>query len=152
MTFFMLQNFKISLIASKLLWVIFIALLTPTFYIVFYNTTVLLEWSLFSISSTPVMFTFILDPIGLIFSCTVIIISANVLKFSTVYIKDDKFINRFTVLVLLFVLSINILIFFFPPSNYVTSRLRWPGDCVFYLSNLLPKSQISSCWYNYSTN
>lgn len=120
----MLQNFKISLIASKLLWIIFIALLTPTLYAVFYNTTMLLEWTLFSISSTPIVFTFILDPIGLMFSCTVIIISANVLKFSTVYIKDDKFINRFTVLVLLFVLSINMLIFF---PHLIMLLLGWDG-------------------------
>src|SRR6218665_2658436 len=64
-----------------------------------------------TISSTPIMLTLIMDPLGLIFFCTVLIISANVLKFSTIYIAVDKFINRFTVLVLLFVLSINMLIF-----------------------------------------
>lgn len=58
------------------------------------------------------------------FSCTVLIISANVLKFSTVYIKDDKFINRFTVLVLLFVFSINMLIFF---PHLIILLLGWDG-------------------------
>nr|YP_010492250.1 NADH dehydrogenase subunit 5 [Aporrectodea trapezoides]UWM94561.1 NADH dehydrogenase subunit 5 [Aporrectodea trapezoides] len=120
----MLQNFKISLMASKLLWAIFMALLIPTFYMVFYNTTMLLEWSLFTISSTPIMFTFILDPMGLMFSCTVIMISANVLKFSTVYMSDDKFIDRFTILVLLFVLSMNMLIFF---PHLIMLLLGWDG-------------------------
>lgn len=123
-SFFMLQKFKISQMASKLLWLIFSGLLIPTSHAVFYNTTILLEWTLFSISSTPVLFTIILDPIGLIFSCTVIIISANVLKFSTVYIKEDKFIDRFTVLVLLFVLSINILIFL---PHLIILLLGWDG-------------------------
>lgn len=120
----MLQKFQVNLLASKLLWIIFIGLLGPTLYSVLYNSTILLEWSLFSISSTPIILTLILDPLGLMFSCTVIIISANVLKFSTVYIKDDKFINRFTILVLLFVLSINILIFL---PHLIILLLGWDG-------------------------
>lgn len=120
----MLQKFQISLIASKLLWIIFAGLLIPTSYAVFHNSTMLLEWNLFSISSTPIMLTLIIDPMGLIFSCTVIIISANVLKFSTVYMKDDKFINRFTVLVLLFVISINLLIFL---PHLIMLLLGWDG-------------------------
>jgi NADH-ubiquinone oxidoreductase chain 5 len=51
-------------------------------------------------------------------------ISANVLKFSTVYMKEDKFINRFTVLVLLFVLSINILIFL---PHLIMLLIGWDG-------------------------
>lgn len=120
----MLKNFQISQLASKLLWLIFGGLLAPTLYSVLYNSTTLLEWNLFTISSTPIILTLILDPLGLIFSCTVIIISANVLKFSTVYIRDDKFINRFTILVLLFVLSINILIFL---PHLIILLLGWDG-------------------------
>lgn len=122
--FFMSQKFQIRLLARKLLWAIFITLLVPTTYIVFFNTTMLLEWRIFSISSTPLTVTLIIDPLGLMFSCTVIIISANVLKFSTVYIKDDKFINRFTILVLLFVLSINILIFL---PHLIILLIGWDG-------------------------
>nr|YP_010437803.1 NADH dehydrogenase subunit 5 [Eisenia fetida]UTB53935.1 NADH dehydrogenase subunit 5 [Eisenia fetida] len=120
----MLQNFQINLMASKLLWVLFSLMLIPTTYTVFYNITVLLEWNLMSISSTPVMLTLIMDPLGLMFSCTVLMISANVLKFSTVYMGDDKFINRFTVLVLLFVLSMNMLIFL---PHLMMLLLGWDG-------------------------
>lgn len=122
--FFMSTKFQIRLLARKLLWTIFIILLIPTTYAVFSNITMLLEWRIFSISSTPLTVTLILDPLGLIFSCTVIIISANVLKFSTVYIKDDKFINRFTALVLLFVLSINMLIFL---PHLIILLIGWDG-------------------------
>nr|QGZ09992.1 NADH dehydrogenase subunit 5 [Eisenia nordenskioldi nordenskioldi] len=120
----MLQKFQISLLSSKLLWLIFSAMLIPTSYMVFHNETLLLEWSLFSISSTPVILTLIMDPVGLMFSCTVIMISANVLKFSTVYMADDKFINRFTLLVLLFVLSMNMLIFL---PHLMMLLLGWDG-------------------------
>lgn len=122
--FFMLQKFQINILASKLLWLIFILILIPSSWIVFYNITILLEWGLFSMPPTPIIFTLILDPIGLIFSCTVLLISANVLKFSTIYIADDKFINRFTVLVLLFVLSINFLIFM---PHLIILLLGWDG-------------------------
>lgn len=120
----MLQNYQINLMASKLLWVLFSLIIIPTTYTVFYNLTVLLEWNMLNISSTPIMLTLIMDPLGLIFSCTVLIISANVLKFSTIYIGDDKFINRFTVLVLLFVLSINMLIFL---PHLIMLLLGWDG-------------------------
>lgn len=120
----MLQKYQISLIASTVLWITLALLAIPTLYTVYNNSTTLLEWSIFSISSTPIIFTVIADPLGLVFSCTVLIISANVLKFSTVYIKEDKFINRFTVLVLLFVLSINILIFL---PHLIILLLGWDG-------------------------
>lgn len=120
----MLQIFNTRLVASKLIWVIFTGVLAPTLYIVHCNSTLLLEWNLFSISSTPIIITVILDPLGLIFSCTVVIISANILKFSTIYMKEDKFIDRFTVLVLLFVLSINMLIFF---PHLIILLLGWDG-------------------------
>lgn len=81
-------------------------------YTILRNKTTLIEWVLFNITSTPIIITIIIDPVGTLFSSTVLLISANVLQFSTTYIKHDKFIDRFTVLVLLFVLSINILIFF----------------------------------------
>nr|NP_008245.1 NADH dehydrogenase subunit 5 [Lumbricus terrestris]Q34947.1 RecName: Full=NADH-ubiquinone oxidoreductase chain 5; AltName: Full=NADH dehydrogenase subunit 5 [Lumbricus terrestris]AAC46871.1 NADH dehydrogenase subunit 5 [Lumbricus terrestris]prf//2122275H NADH dehydrogenase:SUBUNIT=5 [Lumbricus terrestris] len=120
----MLRMFNTSLVASKLMWVIFTGMLAPTLYMVHCNSTLLLEWNLFSISSTPMMMTIILDPLGLMFSCTVVMISANILKFSTIYMKEDKFINRFTVLVLLFVLSMNMLIFF---PHLIILLLGWDG-------------------------
>nr|QGZ09966.1 NADH dehydrogenase subunit 5 [Eisenia nana] len=120
----MFKNFQISLMASKLLWLGFSLMLIPTSYVVFNNATMLLEWNLLYITPTPVSFTLIMDPMGLMFSCTVLMISANVLKFSTVYMADDKFINRFTVLVLLFVLSMNMLIFM---PHLVMLLLGWDG-------------------------
>jgi NADH-ubiquinone oxidoreductase chain 5 len=66
----------------------------------------------------------ILDPIGLRFSITVIFISYNVLSFSSIYIQHDKFVNRFTILVLLFILSINLLIYI---PHIIALLLGWDG-------------------------
>ena len=46
------------------------------------------------------------------------------LKFSEYYIKDDIFINRFTYLVLAFILSINLLVFL---PNFIFILLGWDG-------------------------
>uniref|UniRef100_A0AAU7YPV8 NADH-ubiquinone oxidoreductase chain 5 n=1 Tax=Amynthas bubonis TaxID=3229772 RepID=A0AAU7YPV8_9ANNE len=108
----MVKQFKIHKQASMLMWMLFMLIAPLSTYLMISGKTMLIEWVLFNISSTPVMMTIIIDPTGTLFSSTVLLISANVLQFSTVYMKDDKFIGRFTVLVMLFVLSMNMLIFF----------------------------------------
>nr|YP_010481481.1 NADH dehydrogenase subunit 5 [Drawida ghilarovi]UIX22933.1 NADH dehydrogenase subunit 5 [Drawida ghilarovi]UIX22946.1 NADH dehydrogenase subunit 5 [Drawida ghilarovi] len=120
----MTLEFKISKLANYILWIIFILLVTPTMFIVMNNKYILIDWNLFSIFSTPVNFSVIMDPIGMVFSCVVILISANVLEFSKLYMKNDLFINRFTVLVMLFVLSMNMLIFF---PHFMMLLLGWDG-------------------------
>lgn len=117
-------QFKIHKQASMLIWILFILVAPLSIYLIINNKTLLIEWVLFNISSTPIIITIIVDPTGTIFSCTVLLISANVLQFSTTYMGEDKFIDRFTVLVLLFVLSINILIFF---PHLIILLLGWDG-------------------------
>nr|BDQ44442.1 NADH dehydrogenase subunit 5 [Pheretima okutamaensis] len=107
----MLAQFKIHSQASMLMWALFMFMAPLSAYLMLSNKSMLIEWVLFNISSTPVMMTIIVDPTGTLFASTVLLISANVLQFSTIYMKDDKFIDRFTVLVMLFVLSMNMLIF-----------------------------------------
>lgn len=111
--------------SSRLItWIILLTLLIPTSIIVYRQQTILLEWNLFSIISTPIFLTLLLDPIGMTFSCVVLFISANVLRFSTIYIAHDKFKNRFTILVILFILSINLLIYL---PNFIILLLGWDG-------------------------
>jgi len=113
-----------SKIARSLIFILLSIILVPTTLITWYNKTVLLEWVILSIISSPINLHLIADPIGILFSCTVLFISANVLSFSTVYISHDKFINRFTILVILFVSSINILIFL---PHFIILLLGWDG-------------------------
>nr|BDQ43922.1 NADH dehydrogenase subunit 5 [Metaphire megascolidioides] len=120
----MFMQFKIHKQASMLMWVLFMLMTPLSIYMMLNNKTTLIEWTLFNISSTPIMMTFIIDPTGTMFSSTVLLISANVLQFSTIYMKDDKFIDRFTVLVLLFVLSMNMLIFL---PHLMILLLGWDG-------------------------
>lgn len=118
------QNFYISKFARNFIFRLLALLIVPTFNIVMTQQPVLFEWHMASVSRTPILLTLIADPVGILFSCTVLFISGNVLIFSTVYIKDDKFINRFTVLVILFVLSINLLIFI---PHFIILLIGWDG-------------------------
>ena len=70
------------------------------------------------------LFPIILDPIGLLFSAVVLFISANVIKFAITYMTGDPFLKRFIYLVYLFILSINILIYF---PHLITLLLGWDG-------------------------
>nr|YP_001315150.1 NADH dehydrogenase subunit 5 [Perionyx excavatus]ABQ01587.1 NADH dehydrogenase subunit 5 [Perionyx excavatus] len=92
----MLRQFKIHKQASALMWVMLAMMVPLTIYLTMLNKTILIEWTLFTISSTPMTFTLIADPTGTLFSATALLISANVLQFSTIYMKDDKFIDRFS--------------------------------------------------------
>jgi NADH-ubiquinone oxidoreductase chain 5 len=65
-----------------------------------------------------------MDSVGMIFSWVVLFISGNVLMFSLVYIAEDRFVDRFTLLVLLFILSINLLIYI---PHFMALLLGWDG-------------------------
>lgn len=121
---FINKIFLIFSYANKLVWLIFTIIALPTIYIIYQYKTILLEWTLISIFQSPIIFTIILDPLGIIFSITVLFISANVLRFSKIYISEEKYKNRFTILVLLFILSINLLIFI---PHFIILLLGWDG-------------------------
>lgn len=99
-------------------------LLLPAIYCLKFNFRVLLEWNLISFLPTPVIISLVFDRTRLLYSTVVILISANVLRFSTVYIRDDKFINRFTLLVVTFIISINLLIYI---PHLIILLIGWDG-------------------------
>jgi NADH-ubiquinone oxidoreductase chain 5 len=101
-----------------------LTMLTFGVFITASSNVTLIEWLLLDFYSSPLKFTLILDKTGLLFRSTVLFIAINVIFFSKFYIKDDLFINRFTYLVILFVLSINILIFI---PHFIILLLGWDG-------------------------
>jgi len=120
----MTNNRQLYWSAWIFLWFILAIILIPTIIVVYSQQTILIEWNLITVFRTPITLILIADPIGIVFSCAVLFISRNVLIFSTIYIKDDIFINRFTILVLLFILSINLLIFL---PHFIILILGWDG-------------------------
>uniref|UniRef100_A0AAT9J420 NADH-ubiquinone oxidoreductase chain 5 n=1 Tax=Haementeria sp. COZEM-ANN-HIR-001/002 TaxID=3157987 RepID=A0AAT9J420_9ANNE len=115
---------SIATYSPKFLMLSSIILFMASLYVMYLNKYVIMEWELISMLLTPINVTIILDIKGMLFSSAVLFISSNVLFFSTIYMKSDKFINRFTILTLLFVLSMNLLIYI---PNMIVLLLGWDG-------------------------
>lgn len=70
-----------------------------------------MEWPLISIRSANIKFSLLIDAIRLMFRSVVCLISGSVLMYSSNYMSSDPFLRRFIHLVLLFVGSMNFMIF-----------------------------------------
>lgn len=88
------------------------------------KTAFLVELPLFTPSPSLPSLTLILDPISSIFLFVVTLISRCVFNFSKGYIQHEPYLNRFSGLVLLFIVSIYLLIFI---PNILTLLLGWDG-------------------------
>ena len=115
---------SIPLLSSLFLYSILAFLFPSALLFTLTQQTFLLEWTFFSSITSPMVLSVIIDPYGLLFSSVVLFISANVIIFAHSYIKGDPFMARFIHLVLLFVLSINLLIYI---PHLIALLLGWDG-------------------------
>lgn len=88
------------------------------------DTVILLEFELVSFNSLGFFITILLDWISLLFISFVLYISSIVIFYREGYIRGDLNINRFIILITLFVLSI---IFLIISPNLVRILLGWDG-------------------------
>nr|YP_010546329.1 NADH dehydrogenase subunit 5 [Clithon oualaniense]UYI29845.1 NADH dehydrogenase subunit 5 [Clithon oualaniense] len=120
----MFKPMKFSSICSLVLFSYFILMLPLLIYLTLSNKIILLEWEILSNSSYAITFPLIFDPISVSFSCVVCLISACVMFFTSSYMSADPFLTRFVWLVMLFVLSMNILVFV---PSIISLLLGWDG-------------------------
>nr|YP_010282213.1 NADH dehydrogenase subunit 5 [Drupella rugosa]UHM24777.1 NADH dehydrogenase subunit 5 [Drupella rugosa] len=120
----MFTKLKSSSISS--LFLILYSLILLPFSIMFIMTekSILLEWTIVQISSTMMTFIFVFDLVSVSFSNVVCLISGCVMLFSSSYMSHDPFLKRFTWLVMLFVLSMNLLVFI---PSLPALLLGWDG-------------------------
>ena len=83
-----------------------------------------IEWEVISLNSIRIVITFLFDWISLIFISFVLFISSLVIFYRNQYIEEDLNINRFILLVLIFVISIILLII---SPNLIRILLGWDG-------------------------
>nr|YP_009989162.1 NADH dehydrogenase subunit 5 [Epacromius coerulipes]QNM40739.1 NADH dehydrogenase subunit 5 [Epacromius coerulipes] len=108
----------------------FILLLSSTFvfllgiYYLMFDYSIFIEWELFSLNSSMVIMTFIFDWMSLIFMSFVMYISSLVIYYSTDYMHGEKNINRFIMIVLMFIFSMALLII---SPNLISILLGWDG-------------------------
>lgn len=88
------------------------------------NMVYLIEWEILEIYGCKIEMVILLDWISLIFMSFVLLISSLVIFYRDEYISGDNDINRFIILVLIFVLSIIILII---SPNLIRILLGWDG-------------------------
>nr|AEP39040.1 NADH dehydrogenase subunit 5 [Oncomelania hupensis hupensis] len=110
---------------SCLLLLGYSALLAPIMcYFAMNEMSYLIEWDIINLSSCNISFSFIIDMISLSFSNVVCLISGCVMLFSSSYMSHDPFLKRFVWLVMLFVLSMNLLVFI---PSLPALLLGWDG-------------------------
>nr|YP_010545665.1 NADH dehydrogenase subunit 5 [Acanthopleura loochooana]UYG48461.1 NADH dehydrogenase subunit 5 [Acanthopleura loochooana] len=89
-----------------------------------YKKSVLLHIIFFELNSVYMNFPVIFDWSSVMFSVLVCFISSCVMIFSKSYMSADPFLSRFIWIVMLFVLSMNLLIFI---PNLISLLLGWDG-------------------------
>nr|AUB29956.1 NADH dehydrogenase subunit 5 [Neoceratitis asiatica] len=86
--------------------------------------SVFLEWEVVSLNSLSIVMTFLFDWMSLLFMSFVLLISSLVIYYSKEYMSGDLNINRFIMLVLMFVFSMMLLII---SPNLISILLGWDG-------------------------
>nr|YP_009427764.1 NADH dehydrogenase subunit 5 [Baicalia turriformis]ASU96515.1 NADH dehydrogenase subunit 5 [Baicalia turriformis] len=120
----MFMKLKASSISSTFLLIYSCLILPITYHFVMNEMSILLEWNIILISSCTMTMNIILDSVSLSFSNVVCLISGCVMLFSSSYMANDPFLKRFIWLVMLFVMSMNLLVFI---PSLPALLLGWDG-------------------------
>nr|YP_009420009.1 NADH dehydrogenase subunit 5 [Manticora tibialis]ASN65996.1 NADH dehydrogenase subunit 5 [Manticora tibialis] len=88
------------------------------------DLVIFIELELVSLNSSPVVMSLLLDWMSLIFMSFVLFISSAVIFYSDQYMEGDLNLNRFILLVLMFVFSMMLLII---SPNLISILLGWDG-------------------------
>nr|QXG19642.1 NADH dehydrogenase subunit 5 [Scaptodrosophila lebanonensis] len=83
-----------------------------------------IEWEVVSLNSMVIVMTFLFDWMSLLFMSFVLMIASLVIFYSKEYMSSDENINRFIMLVLMFVMSMMLLII---SPNLISILLGWDG-------------------------
>nr|UGN61778.1 NADH dehydrogenase subunit 5 [Cryptocercus sp. 2 ZQW-2021c] len=94
------------------------------FYFLMNDLIIFIEWIIVSLNSSSIVMTFLFDWMSLIFMGFVFFISSLVILYSDDYMHGDLNMNRFVMLVLMFVISMMFLII---SPNMISILLGWDG-------------------------
>nr|AWX90777.1 NADH dehydrogenase subunit 5 [Amphioctopus fangsiao] len=93
-------------------------------YMILNNCCYIISWEIFNVMSLFVELDILLDWVSCSFSGLVCLISSSICIFSVSYMKGDMHVNRFMMVLMLFVLSMNFLIFI---PSFVSLLCGWSG-------------------------
>nr|YP_010535877.1 NADH dehydrogenase subunit 5 [Crypsis chinensis]UYB79089.1 NADH dehydrogenase subunit 5 [Crypsis chinensis] len=115
---------NICLIYSLILFLMSLLSFFGGLSFMFYNMVWFFEVSFISVSSSLISMTILLDWMSLIFMSFVLFISSMVIFYSLNYMSNEKSLDRFIMLVVLFVVSMMFLIL---SPNLISILLGWDG-------------------------
>nr|YP_010721205.1 NADH dehydrogenase subunit 5 [Parnassius stoliczkanus]WDS46330.1 NADH dehydrogenase subunit 5 [Parnassius stoliczkanus] len=120
----MIKNYSICFISFFFLF--FFSMMNFFFliYFIMKNMILFLEWEIISFNSMNIVMSIILDWMSLLFMMFVFMISSSIIYYSKSYMSSEMNLNRFIVLVLLFVFSMVLLII---SPNMISIFLGWDG-------------------------
>nr|UFQ24726.1 NADH dehydrogenase subunit 5 [Diestrammena japanica] len=117
-------NLSICFMSFTFLFLMSILLVFLGFLFIFYDLCYFIEWEVLTLNSSSIVMTLIFDWMSLLFMGFVLFISSLVIFYSDEYMYGDFNINRFIILVLMFVLSMMFLII---SPNLISILLGWDG-------------------------
>nr|YP_009000268.1 NADH dehydrogenase subunit 5 [Rapisma zayuanum]AHA35674.1 NADH dehydrogenase subunit 5 [Rapisma zayuanum] len=115
---------SLCIIFFYVLLMISLSLFMNCLYFIINDYVLLIEWDLLMLNSSCITMTILFDWMSLLFMSFVLLISSMVIYYSNDYMSDDKNLNRFIMLVLMFVLS---MMFLIVSPNLISILLGWDG-------------------------
>nr|ULR86968.1 NADH dehydrogenase subunit 5 [Macquartia sp. 2 HNL-2022a] len=119
-----MSNLSICKISFVSLLLMSILLFYFSLIFIFKDYTIFIEWEVIMLNSMSIVMTLLFDWMSLIFMSFVLMISSLVIFYSKEYMESDYKINRFIMLVLMFVTSMMLLII---SPNLISILLGWDG-------------------------
>nr|WCS91655.1 NADH dehydrogenase subunit 5 [Dyscolus oreas] len=115
---------SICIISSVSLFMVSMSLFCLSLKFLLLDFTIFIEWELLSLNSSSIVMSVLFDWMSLMFMSFVLFISSMVIFYSDQYMEGDLNINRFIMLVLMFVFSMMLLII---SPNLISILLGWDG-------------------------
>nr|AJW76291.1 NADH dehydrogenase subunit 5 [Mesocapnia arizonensis] len=115
---------SICLISFVVLFMLALSSVSLGFYFLMHDMVYFIEWEVLALNSGAIVMTLLFDWMSLIFMGFVLFISSLVIFYSEEYMAGDLNINRFIILVLMFVMSMMFLII---SPNLISILLGWDG-------------------------
>nr|QOV03273.1 NADH dehydrogenase subunit 5 [Hydrellia maura] len=119
-----MKYLSICSISFMFLMTLSMSLFITSLIFIMQDYCVFLEWEVVSLNSLSIVMTFLFDWMSLLFMSFVLMIASLVIYYSKEYMSGDYNINRFIMLVLMFVFSMMLLII---SPNLISILLGWDG-------------------------
>nr|QBM09154.1 NADH dehydrogenase subunit 5 [Magicicada septendecula]QBM09167.1 NADH dehydrogenase subunit 5 [Magicicada septendecula]QBM09193.1 NADH dehydrogenase subunit 5 [Magicicada septendecula]QBM09206.1 NADH dehydrogenase subunit 5 [Magicicada septendecula]QBM09219.1 NADH dehydrogenase subunit 5 [Magicicada septendecula] len=115
---------KLNMYIFLTLLILSLMMLILSMNMIIFDYAIMMEWLIVTINSCNIYMTLIFDFMSTLFLSTVMFISSMVMLYSGMYMMNDKYINRFIYIIMMFVMSMVLLII---SPNMVSILVGWDG-------------------------